>query len=187
MDHLRHTTLYYVTNLEYRVIENHLSASGLRLAPHLTHAPSAHAVGRRAGDTLCATLSNNIYNLTHPGCFYPRHRTYMEARFITGLLLAHPLRLHLSSRRFIHHPLSPLILIFRSRIFHLTAANMRISQTCSTLTSRFTLLGASASKLAQTTTPPSPPRKKRTGRSRPPRKSSMRRPSSRTWRLSWSG
>ena len=48
---LRHTALCYVTTLEYRVIENHLSASGLRLAPHLTHAPSVQAVGRGAGDT----------------------------------------------------------------------------------------------------------------------------------------
>ena len=47
---LRHTALYYVINLEYRVIENHLSASGLRLAPHLTHAPSVQAGGRGAGD-----------------------------------------------------------------------------------------------------------------------------------------
>ena len=47
---LRHLALYYVTNLEYLVIANHLSASGLRLAPHLTHAPSVQAVGRGAGD-----------------------------------------------------------------------------------------------------------------------------------------
>ena len=47
---LRHTALYYVTNLKYLVIANHLSVSGLRLAPHLTHAPSAQAVGRGAGD-----------------------------------------------------------------------------------------------------------------------------------------
>ena len=48
---LRHTALYYVTNLEYLVIANHLSASGLQLAPHLTHAPSRHPDGRGAGDT----------------------------------------------------------------------------------------------------------------------------------------
>ena len=48
---LRHTALCYVINLEYCVIANHLSASGLRLAPHPTHAPSAQAVGRGAGDT----------------------------------------------------------------------------------------------------------------------------------------
>ena len=47
---LRHTTLYYVINLEYRVIANHLSASGLRLAPHLTHAPSCQPDDRGAGD-----------------------------------------------------------------------------------------------------------------------------------------
>ena len=47
---LRHTALYYVTNLEYRVIANHLSASGLRLAPHLTHAPSCQPDDRGAGD-----------------------------------------------------------------------------------------------------------------------------------------
>ena len=47
---LRHLTLYYVTNLEYLVIANHLSASGLWLAPHLTHTPSVQAVGRGAGD-----------------------------------------------------------------------------------------------------------------------------------------
>ena len=47
---LRHLALYYVTNLKYLVIANHLSASGLRLAPHLTHALSAQAVGRGAGD-----------------------------------------------------------------------------------------------------------------------------------------
>ena len=54
MDHLRHQlrhiALYYVTNLEYLVIANHRSASGLRLAPHLTHAPSCQADGRGAGD-----------------------------------------------------------------------------------------------------------------------------------------
>ena len=48
---LRHLALYYVTNLEYLVIANHLSASGLWLAPHLTHTPSVQAVGRGAGDT----------------------------------------------------------------------------------------------------------------------------------------
>ena len=48
---LRHLALYYVMNLEYRIIANHLSASGLRLAPHLTHALSVQAVGRGAGDT----------------------------------------------------------------------------------------------------------------------------------------
>ena len=47
---LRHTALFYVTNLEYRVIANHLSASGLRLAPHLTHAPSCQQDDRGAGD-----------------------------------------------------------------------------------------------------------------------------------------
>ena len=52
--HLRHTALFYVTNLEYRVIANHLSASGLRLAPHLTHAPSCQPDGRGAGDTFCS-------------------------------------------------------------------------------------------------------------------------------------
>ena len=54
MDHLRHQlrhiALYYVTNLEYLVIANHQSASGLRLAPHLTHAPSCQADSRGAGD-----------------------------------------------------------------------------------------------------------------------------------------
>ena len=51
---LRHPTSYYVTlrhaNLEYRVIANHRLASGLRLAPHLTHAPSGQLDDRRAGD-----------------------------------------------------------------------------------------------------------------------------------------
>ena len=47
-------------NLEYRVMENHLSASGLRLAPHLTHAPSAQAGGRRAGDTDHETSKGEI-------------------------------------------------------------------------------------------------------------------------------
>ena len=37
-------------NLEYLVIANHLSASGLRLAPHLTHAPSCQPDDRGAGD-----------------------------------------------------------------------------------------------------------------------------------------
>ena len=39
------------TNLEYRVIANHLSASGLRLAPHLTHASSGQRDNRGAGDS----------------------------------------------------------------------------------------------------------------------------------------
>ena len=39
------------TNLEYRVIANHLSASGLQLAPQLTHAPSDQCDDRKAGDT----------------------------------------------------------------------------------------------------------------------------------------
>ena len=47
---LRHSALYYVTNLEYLVIENHLSASGLRLAPQLTHAPSGQRDDRGTGD-----------------------------------------------------------------------------------------------------------------------------------------
>ena len=51
---LRHTASYYVilrhTNLEYWVIANHRSASGLQLAPHLTHAPSGQPPGRGASD-----------------------------------------------------------------------------------------------------------------------------------------
>ena len=51
---LRHPTSSYVilrhTKREYRVIANHRSASGLRLAPQLTHAPSCHPDGRGAGD-----------------------------------------------------------------------------------------------------------------------------------------
>ena len=38
------------TNLEYRVIANHLSASGLQLAPHLTHAPSGQSDDCGASD-----------------------------------------------------------------------------------------------------------------------------------------
>ena len=56
---IRPTTSYYVmlhllchTNLEYCVIENHLSASGLRLAPQLTHAPSDQYDDHGAGDKL---------------------------------------------------------------------------------------------------------------------------------------
>ena len=56
---LRHATSYYVilhhTNLEYCVIVNHLSASGLRLAPHLTHASSGQRNDRGASDTSCIT------------------------------------------------------------------------------------------------------------------------------------
>ena len=48
---LRHTALYYVTNLEYLVIANHLSASGLRLAPQLTHTSSGQHDNRGAGDS----------------------------------------------------------------------------------------------------------------------------------------
>ena len=51
------TTSYYVmlhllrhTNLEYCIIENHLSASGLRLAPQLTHTLSDQYDDCGAGD-----------------------------------------------------------------------------------------------------------------------------------------
>ena len=51
---ISHATSHYVilrhTNLEYRVIANHLSASGLWLAPHLTHALSGQHNDRGAGD-----------------------------------------------------------------------------------------------------------------------------------------
>ena len=52
-----HATSYYVIlrhtvsqNLEYHVIANHLSASGLRLTPHLTHALSGQRDDHGAGD-----------------------------------------------------------------------------------------------------------------------------------------
>ena len=38
------------TNLEYQVIANHLSASGLQLAPLLTHVSSSHCDDRGASD-----------------------------------------------------------------------------------------------------------------------------------------
>ena len=48
---LRHTALYYVTNLKYLVIANHLSTSGLWSAPLLTHTLSGQRDNRGAGDT----------------------------------------------------------------------------------------------------------------------------------------
>ena len=45
----RYITLRH-TNREYRVIANHLSASGLRLAPHLTHASPGQLDNHGAGD-----------------------------------------------------------------------------------------------------------------------------------------
>ena len=47
----RHTTSYQVTNLEYCVIPNHVSASRLQLAPPLTHTLSDQWDGQGASNT----------------------------------------------------------------------------------------------------------------------------------------
>ena len=52
------------TNLEYRVIANHLSASGLWLAPQLTHAPSDQCDDRGAGDTMSPSSTRSRKPLT---------------------------------------------------------------------------------------------------------------------------
>ena len=67
-------------HLEYRVIANHLSASGLRLAPHLTHAPSVQAAGRGAGDMVSES------SIAQASCHYGRH-PFSQLFFLIKTLL----------------------------------------------------------------------------------------------------
>ena len=64
---LRHTALYYITNPKYLIIANHLSASGLRLAPHLTHASSGQCNDRGASDSRHAKVFGEKEAQKFPG------------------------------------------------------------------------------------------------------------------------
>ena len=84
---LRHTTSRYVTNLEYHVIANHLSASGLWLAPHLTHALSSHCDDREAGDNL-SHVSHRSLSSYH-GSHHPTltsHIACLTSHFLLRLI-----------------------------------------------------------------------------------------------------
>ena len=59
---LCHYALYYVMNLEYLVMANQRSASGLQLAPHLTHTSSGHRDDRGASDTYLLYWNSTTYS-----------------------------------------------------------------------------------------------------------------------------